>query len=224
MTTILIVEDETSLAELEKAYLEMEHFDVTMIHRGDEAANWLQSNSVDLILLDLMLPGTDGLTIAREVQQTSQTPIIMTTAKVEEGDRLMGLEVGADDYLCKPFSLREMVARVKAVLRRTQADTAIAVSGVKVSEETHEASFENQRIELTAVETRLFATMQARPGQIFSRDQLIDRIYDDQRIVSDRTIDSHIKKLRKKLNELDPSHDYVRSVYGAGYRFEIKPA
>lgn len=224
MPLILIVEDEVRLAQLERDYFSQANFDVELIHDGLQAQQWLKENKPDLIVLDLMLPGVDGITLCREIRASSSVPIIMTTAKVEEIDRLLGLELGADDYLCKPFSLRELVARTKVILRRThgQPTKSAEQAVLLVSQQSTQVNFNGKTTELTLVELNLLTTLMARSGHILSRDQLIDRIYDDRRVVSDRTIDSHIKKLRKKLNELDPDHDYIHSVYGAGYRFEEK--
>ena len=221
MSQILIVEDENHLAELERDYLIAAGYQVDVMNRGDEAFAWLQTNQPSLVVLDLMLPGMDGLEICKAIRKGSDLPIIMTTAKVEEIDRLIGLELGADDYLCKPFSLRELVARVKTVLRRTQTNNqAGAQSALMLEVDNASVSLAGHSVELTLVEVNLLKLLMAHPRQIFSRDQIIDRIYDDRRVVSDRTIDSHIKKLRKKLQQLNTEHDYVHSVYGAGYRFQ----
>ena len=170
-----------------------------------------------------MLPGCDGLDICRELRRFSAVPIIIITARVEEIDRLLGLELGADDYICKPFSPREMVARVKAVLRRLQAQTTDAPIGtvrLKLDRHSFRVRAEGQEVELTTVEFQLLQALYQQPGRIFSRSKLMDLIYQDQRIVSDRTIDSHIKKLRKKLDELLPNQELIHSVYGAGYRYD----
>jgi two-component system response regulator BaeR len=223
MSHVLIVEDETHLAELERDYLVSAGHEVTVINRGDEALEWLQNNEPAIVVLDLMLPGRDGLDICRDIRKRSEIPIIMTTAKVEEVDRLVGLELGADDYLCKPFSLRELVARVKTVLRRFEHVTNQSNKDkpvLNVPEDSALANLGDESIELTIVEVNLLQLLMAHPRQIFSRDQIIDRIYEDRRVVSDRTIDSHIKKLRKKLLSLNANHDYIHSVYGAGYRFQ----
>ena len=225
MSHILIVEDEVKLAEVLRDYLQQNGYQLTLIHHGDEASQWLRQHTPDLILLDLMLPGKDGMTLCREVRQQSDTPIIMTTAKVEEIDRLLGLELGADDYICKPYSPREVVARVKAVLRRSQPAEPLERAPGKenelhLHEQSNKVSFAERQIELTQVEFNLLKTLYAKPGHIFSRDRLIDAIYSDRRVVSDRTIDSHIKKLRKKMLELNPDEEMIRSVYGAGYKFE----
>lgn len=229
---ITIVEDEPKLASLLQDYLRRDGFDTTIYHDGSEALIHLVNEPPDLVLLDLMLPGTDGMTICKEVRKTSEVPIIMLTARVEEIDRLLGLEIGADDYICKPFSPREVVARVKAVLRRTgrsitpEEDESLAPlneSQFQLSENTASVQIGDKTCSLTAVELRLLAVMHERPGQIFNRAQLMRRMYEDNRIVSDRTIDSHVKKLRQKLEAVDQSTTYIHSVYGIGYKFEITP-
>ncbi|MBE9515786.1 MAG: response regulator [Proteobacteria bacterium] len=219
---ILIVEDEVKITALLEDYLHDANFETAVIHHGDEVLPWLETHNPQLILLDLMLPGTDGMSICREVRKTSNTPIIMLTARVEEIDRLLGLELGADDYICKPFSPREVVARIKAVLRRfsVNAQDTPPSSGLELDETRYLLKYHNAHISLTAVEFNLLKTLLNRPGQIFSRNQLMDTIYDDHRIVSSRTIDSHIKKIRKKLTELGLKDETIHSVYGVGYKFE----
>lgn len=220
---ILIVEDEEKLAKLEADYLQNAGFATDSLAHGDAVVPWVKEHRPDLILLDLMLPGRDGLSICREIRSFSSTPIIMITARIEEIDRLLGLEMGADDYICKPFSPREMVARVKAVLRRLQAQTPdILTSALKLKLDplSFRVLAEGQEIELTTVEFQLLQALYQQPGRIFSRSKLMDLIYQDQRIVSDRTIDSHIKKLRKKLTDLLPDQELIHSVYGAGYRYD----
>ncbi len=223
MNHILIVEDEIKLARLQADYLQNAGFDTVCLNSGSEVLPWLKANHTDLILLDLMLPGCDGLDICRELRSFSTVPIIMITARIEEIDRLLGLELGADDYICKPFSPREMVARVKAVLRRLQAQTSNALasrSKLKLDPDSFRVLAGEQEVELTTVEFQLLQALYQQPGRIFSRSRLMDLIYPDQRIVSDRTIDSHIKKLRKKLNDLLPDQELIHSVYGAGYRYD----
>ncbi|MEM7257460.1 MAG: response regulator [Pseudomonadota bacterium] len=220
--TIVIVEDEEKLATLLQEYLQQAGYRPRVYHDGTHALEEIPALSPDLIVLDLMLPGTDGMTICKELRKTSSVPIIMTTAKVEEIDRLLGLEIGADDYICKPYSPREVVARVKAVLRRGQAATAPAASDdFNISVDEALVTIKGSRIDLTAVELNLLQTMAETPGRIFSRNQLMTRIYPDNRIVSDRTIDSHVKKLRQRLALLAPEDEYIHSVYGLGYKFEL---
>lgn len=229
MNRILIVEDETKLAQLLQDYLQNDGYEVSVLHNGNDVLAHVENNTPDLMLLDLMLPGRSGLDICRDIRQNdtgfSQLPIIMITAKVEEVDRLLGLELGADDYICKPFSPREVVARVKAVLRRAaNVKNPGSDDPIKLDDDSHRVHAGNNTTDLTSIEYHLLATLSSQPGRIFSRDQLMNHIYHDHRIVSDRTIDSHIKKLRRKLRELLPGQEIIHSVYGAGYRFEPEPA
>ena len=216
---ILIVEDEEKLAQLLTEYLQQAGYNSHSIHHGDEVIPWLNQHQPELILLDLMLPGRDGLSLCKEISDKWHIPTLITTAKVEEIDRLLGLELGADDYICKPYSLREVVARVKATLRRVNQQAA---EPHKDFLNPHQLSFnyEDKSIELTAVEFQLLDKLAKQPGRIFSREQLMETMYQDHRIVSDRTIDSHIKKIRKKLQQHFPQQQFIHSVYGAGYRFE----
>jgi two-component system response regulator BaeR len=227
MFPVLIVEDEPKIAELLKKYLENAGYKTHWISDGNAASHWLQVNQAELVLLDLMLPGKDGLDICKELRQRApQPPIIMLTARAEEIDRLLGLELGADDYICKPFSPREVIARIKAVLRRTSlpnpsSNVAIlSTASIQLDRERLSVQFADQQATLTLVEFELLETLQSYPGRIFSRQQLMERVYPDNRIVSDRTIDSHIKKLRKKINALNPERELIHSVYSVGYKFE----
>lgn len=220
---VLIVEDETKLAEVLSEYLLQAGFRTERLKRGDRVVPFVESQSPDLILLDLMLPGRDGMEVCRDLRRFSNVPIIMTTARVEEIDRLLGLELGADDYVCKPYSPREVVARVKAVLRRmdpTPADNGDQ-SEVRVDMETFEAWCDDRRLDLTPVELRLLNTLLTGRGRVFSRNQLMDQLYSDRRVVTDRTVDSHIKNLRRKLDACLPGRELIRSVYGVGYKLEI---
>ncbi|PAV08372.1 two-component system response regulator BaeR [Arsenophonus sp. ENCA] len=170
-----------------------------------------------------MLPGIDGLSICRQLRQFSDVPIIIVTAKTEEFDRLVGLEIGADDYICKPFSPREVIARIKTILRRCYRQTTTENSDLKliIDESAYQIHYQNQTIELTPAEFRLLKYLSQHPGKVFSRDKLLNNLYDDYRIVTDRTIDSHIKNLRRKLQQLDKERQFIRSVYGLGYRWEL---
>ncbi len=218
---ILIVEDEARLAQLLRDYLQQAGFGCEWIADGTQVLETVQSIKPALILLDLMLPGCDGLTVCRTLRAASTIPIIIVTARTDEIDRLLGLELGADDYICKPFSPREVVARVKAILRRLNTHPAQTQQHPIVLDHAAHRVFADQRhCELTAVEFALLATLFQSPGRIFSRSELMDRIYNDQRVVSDRTVDSHIKKLRRKLAELLPDVELVHAVYGVGYRYE----
>ncbi len=217
---VLIVEDETKIASLLKDYLAQSGFETAVIHDGSEVEDWLENNSTSIMLLDLMLPGKTGIDICKDVRKESSLPIIMITAKVEEIDRLLGLELGADDYICKPFSPREVVARVKTVLRRTETSENLSEKGLVLDQNTYKATIDGQNLNLTAVEFQLLKVLSDQPGRIFSRSVLVDKIYNDGRVVSDRTIDSHIKKLRKKIAEQLPDVELIHSLYAVGYKFE----
>lgn len=221
---VLIVEDEQKLAEILSKYLAQSGYQVEMIFDGAEVIEAFRQFKPDLILLDLMLPNVDGLTLCKQIRQHSSVPIVMTTAKVEEVDRLLGLEIGADDYVCKPYSPREVVARVKAILRRvtflqSPVETQQA-EGLIIDEDSYFATFQNNKVSLTAVEFHLLQKLYKHPGRVYKREQLMDTIYEDERIVSDRTIDSHIKKVRKKLATIAPDIEFIHSIYGVGYKFE----
>lgn len=218
--SVLIVEDEETVAELLSDYLKANGYQPHIIGNGAEVLPWVKSNQPQLILLDLMLPGMDGITLCREIRSFSKVPIIMTTAKVDEIDRLLGLELGADDYICKPFSPREVIARVKAVLRRTNTNYLAAENFVEIDRTGNRVLINGRDLGLTAVELQLFATLHSQPGRIFSRVQLINQIYEDNRMVNDRTVDSHIKKLRLKISQTVPGAELVHSVYGLGYKYE----
>jgi len=218
--TILIVEDEPKLAALLSEYLIQAGYMTEILDNGLVVIPRVRSATPDLVLLDLMLPGRDGLDICKELRSFTAVPIIMVTARIEEIDRLLGLELGADDYICKPFSPREVVARVKAVLRRVEGKTQERTEVLSLDDERYRAKLHGVDLELTAIEFNLLRYLAAHPGRIFSRQQLMDHIYPDQRIVSDRTIDSHIKKLRRKMAVIAPDEELIGSVYGIGYRFE----
>jgi two-component system, OmpR family, response regulator BaeR len=219
---ILVVEDEPKLAALLVDYLRAASFAPRVLDNGLAVVPAVRANPPELVLLDLMLPGCDGLQVCRELRSFTDLPIIMMTARVEEIDRLLGLELGADDYICKPYSPREVVARVKAVLRRQagRAQTGGGVAGLVIHPGAYRAALQGVALDLTPVEFRLLEALAAQPGRVFSRAALLERIYDDHRIVSDRTVDSHIKNLRRKLSAAAPDSDLVQSVYGVGYRLE----
>jgi len=217
---VLIVEDEPKLASLVADYLKAAGYEAHCIENGLEVVSWVKANAPDLVVLDLMLPGRGGLEVCKELRTFTDLPIIIVTARVEEVDRLIGLEAGADDYLCKPFSVRELVARVKALLRRPRVSAATA-AGLVIDETSHKVSLDGKDIELTPVEFRLLAALAAAPGRVFSRDGLLEKLYADHRVVTDRTVDAHVKNLRRKLEEVRPGSDLVRSIYGVGYKLEL---
>lgn len=219
---ILIVEDETALAEVVRDYLIAAGMGVDILAEGTGAVATALAGQHDLLVLDLMLPGVDGLTICREVRRTSEVPIIMTTAKVEEIDRLLGLGLGADDYLCKPYSPRELVARVKTILRRSawgRDGAAPQGSRLVIDAECWLATLDGLALDLTRREFMLVQALVARPGRVFSRDDLLARAFPDDTDVFDRTVDSHIRNIRRKIAAISDS-DPIRSVYGVGYAYD----
>jgi two-component system response regulator BaeR len=223
---ILVVEDEPKIAQILVDYLQREGFKVTVLDEGMHAVEKVKSLKPTFLILDLMLPGKDGLAICREVRQFSNLPIMMLTAKVDEIDRLVGLELGADDYVCKPFSPREVVARIRTILRRVEAkvetptENQLKYGEVTLSLDRFECTVGDQRIDLTPVEFKILQGFMSRPGHVFSRDRLMDLAYADERVVSDRTIDTHVKNLRRKLAQGLDSKEVIHSIYGVGYKID----
>ena len=218
---IVIVEDEPMIAELAMTYLQHAGFATKWFDHGSkELFSWLQEHNPAVVVLDLMLPGIDGLELCRKIREFSQVPIIMTTAKVQEVDRLVGLEMGADDYLCKPYSIKELVARIKVILRRVnQTPLLHTTQRIRIDESNFSVIYQQQQVELTLVLFNLFKLLYSNPNRIYSRQQIMDLVYSDFREINDRTVDSHIRNLRKKLTELAMPVDPIRSIYGAGYKF-----
>ena len=219
---ILVVEDEDKIAGVLCEYLLHAGFLVHRLARGDEVEPWLAGNRADLVLLDLMLPGRDGLDVCRALRKNAaeNLAIIMVTARVEEIDRLLGLDAGADDYICKPFSPREVVARVRTVLRRSRSEPA--QYDLMIDMAAGRALLDGRDLGLTVVELRLLNALTANPSRILSRNQLMDAMYPDEREVVDRTVDSHVKKLRHKINLVRPGSEAIHSIYGMGYRYELQ--
>ena len=217
---VLIVEDERKLAKVLEEYLTSANYQTHSLYSGDQVMPWLEGNNTDLIILDLMLPKVDGISLCAQIRQQSKVPILLATARVSEEDRLLGWQQGADDYVCKPYSMREMVARVTAMLRRVQPlPQAQLAQPFQVDMQKMQIHARGTLLQLTAVEFRLLNHLISHPQVIFSRDQLLDVIYDDYRYVSNRTIDSHIKNLRKKLTSLFHGDEMIQSIYGVGYKF-----
>ncbi|AXF85148.1 Transcriptional regulatory protein BaeR [Ephemeroptericola cinctiostellae] len=218
---ILLVEDEAMIAQVQQAYLQNAGYLVHWHERGDAVIEAVKIQKPDIVLLDIMIPdikGRDGVALCQAIREFSDVPIMMVTAKVEELDRLVGFESGADDYLCKPFSPKEMVARVKALLRRRHSPS-IAQSAFVYDPAAQVIRYGDQKLDLTPTELRLFNTLLMQPERIFSRDQLIAQAYNDNLEVFDRAVDSHIKNLRKKIALVLPDVEVVQSVYGLGYRY-----
>jgi len=217
---ILIIEDEEQSAGVLADYLRLENYQTHLLTDGLPAVSWVRDHKPALILLDLMLPGKGGLDICKEIRSFSSVPIIMTTARVEEIDRLLGLELGADDYICKPYSPREVVARVKTVLRRVANVSTPLDTGLKLDESCYRATLNGHDLHLTAAEFRLLNYLAAHPGRVYNRQQLLNNIYQDERALNDRAIDNYIKNLRKKISAVNKDCELIHSVYGAGYKFE----
>jgi two-component system response regulator BaeR len=217
---ILIVEDEAATAEILADYLRLESYRTHLLTDGLPVVSWVREHKSALILLDLMLPGKSGLDICKEIRSFSSVPIIMTTARVEEIDRLLGLELGADDYICKPYSPREVVARVKTVLRRVGSSPTPMAAGLQLDESCYRAALNGHDLQLTAAEFRLLNYLAARPGRVYNRQQLLNNIYPDERALNDRAIDNYIKNIRKKISAVSNEGEFIHSVYGVGYKFE----
>lgn len=223
MKTILVIEDEGRIVRLIRDYLSEEGYRIIDARDGEEGLTAFERQNPDLIILDLMLPKKDGLDVAREVRKNSEVPIIMLTAKTEEVDRVTGLELGADDYMTKPFSLRELAARIKAVLRRTGGDLGkggvIRRGELLIDTETHQVKLDGEEVDLTPTEFDLLAAMARNPGRAFTRKSLLEEIghYPGESVK--RKIDTHVKNLRKKLGSGDEPERFIETVHGVGYRF-----
>jgi two-component system alkaline phosphatase synthesis response regulator PhoP len=224
MKTILVVDDEPQITQLARAYLEQSGFGVVTAKDGPTAIAAFRSEKPDLIVLDLGLPGLDGLDVTRSVRKDSNVPIVMLTARAEETDKLVGLELGADDYIVKPFSPKELVARVRAVLRRSESAAATATDLIRAADLTLDlprmkVTVSDQVIELTPTEFQLLAALAQQPGRIFTRAQLLDAVRGVALESYERAIDAHIKNIRRKLEPNPRQPKYVLTVYGVGYKF-----
>jgi two-component system, OmpR family, alkaline phosphatase synthesis response regulator PhoP len=224
MKTVLVVEDEMKIARLVRDYLQHAGFDVVVTGDGEAAIASVRGRRPDLVVLDLGLPGRDGLDVTRELRKTSNIPIVMLTARGEESDRVVGLELGADDYVVKPFSPKELVARVRAVLRRTQAATSggpevLRVADVEVDLPRMRVRVGGRPVDLTPTEFELVATMAREPGRVFTRGQLLDSVHGWAIESYERAIDAHVKNIRKKIEPTPGKPRYVLTVHGVGYRF-----
>src|SRR5437899_3036161 len=223
VATILVVDDEPRIVQLVRDYLEHGGFTVLTASDGPSALRSARTGRPDLVVLDLGLPGIDGLDVARSLRRDGAVPIIMLTARTEESDKLVGLELGADDYLTKPFSPKELVARIRSVLRRSEAAKApgdlIRVGDVQLIVSTMELTIGGRRIELTPTEFQLLATMARQPGRVFSRAQLLNAVHGDTTEAFERAIDAHIKNLRRKIGPAPHNPQYPLTAFGVGYRF-----
>lgn len=223
---ILVVDDDPNIAQLVKLYLEKEGFQVTVEGRGDSAVSAFRKDPPSLMLLDIMLPGMDGWQVCRTVRQFSNAPIIMLSAKDETFDKVLGLELGADDYVTKPFEGKELVARVKAVLRRTapsdtQADT-LSFPGLSISLEKYEVYFQGKQVEMPPKELEVLHFLASHKNRVFTREQLLEQVWGFEFFGDSRTVDVHIKRLREKLQDTEALGWQIRTVWGVGYKFEVK--
>jgi len=226
MSHILIVEDEAKIRDVLRDYLEKDEHQVTCMERGDTVIPAVKKSPPDLILLDIMLPGMDGLEVCRGIRKFSQVPILMITARVEEIDCVLGLELGADDYICKPFRPREVVARIKAVLRRTspeQSEQGLKAGPLELNTQTHQVRVNGIEVRLTPIEFNLLRLLMENPGRVFPRTELVSRIQGYDFDGYDRTVDTHIKNLRRKIAAVLPGHEVIGSVHGVGYRLQTHP-
>ena len=219
---ILIVEDEKKIADLLSEYLLADGFEPSVLYRGDQVLDAVKQQSPDLLILDIMLPGLDGLTICQELRERYSFPIIMLTSRIQEEDVLLGLKLGADDYICKPFSPREVVARVNTVMRRSRAAFSheqIKIGCISLNSESRDVTIDGQTIQLTHNEYGILKSMMIQPGKVVSREDLIKKVQGYEYGEYKRTIDTHIKNIRKKIATALPDDKVILSVYGMGYKF-----
>ncbi len=226
---ILVVDDEDKIRNIIRMYFSKEGFTVAGAASGNQALEMLEREQFDLIVLDIMMPGVDGWTVCREVRARSQVPIIMLTAREEEVDRVLGLEMGADDYLVKPFSPRELLARVKAVLRRTarsavpaEPDAPLVYKLIEINPRTRTVTICGMPVSLTVKEFDLILLMARHPGRVFTRDELLQRVWGFDYFGDTRTVDTHVNRLRDKLNKVPGCPEMIRTVWGVGYKFEVE--
>jgi len=223
MTTVLVVEDEIEIARVVRDYLDNAGFEVIVVGDGGSAIASVRSAKPDLLVLDLGLPGRDGLDVAREIRRWSNTPIVMLTARGDETDRVVGLELGADDYVVKPFSPKELVARIRAVLRRTRAAErgaeVLRAADVEIDTGKMRVTVDGRAVELTPTEFQLLSTLVAEPGRVFTRGQLLDAVHGVAIESYERAIDAHVKNIRRKIEPKPGSPRYLLTVHGVGYRF-----
>jgi two-component system response regulator BaeR len=217
---ILVVEDDARIAQLLLDYLRNDGHQAQALADGELALSEIRHAPPDLLILDLMLPGLDGVSLCRAVRQFSALPILMLTARVDELDRLLGLNSGADDYVCKPFSPREVMARVQALLRRAEGRVTASPLAWNIDDAGLRLAWRGHWLSLTPLEFRMLRQFLSQPGRVFSRSQLLDSAHGDMRDVSDRAIDTHVKNLRRKLQAVREEDDCISSVYGVGYRFD----
>jgi two-component system response regulator BaeR len=218
--TVLVVEDDRKISDLLLNYLRASGYEATSAYDGHDALRMIKERAPDVVILDWMLPGLDGIGVCKAVRAFSDVPILMLTARIDEVDRLLGLDTGADDYVCKPFAPREVIARVRALLRRAEGRVKTSSRPWEIDDASFRISWRGQWLPLTRIEFMMFRLLLSRPGRVYSRDQLLSSVHDSQHDISDRAIDTHVKNLRKKVQVVEPGSDCIASVYGVGYRFD----
>lgn len=218
---VLVVEDDRKISDLLQNYLRASSYVAEAAYDGRDALRQIERQVPDAVILDWMLPGLDGISVCKAVRAFSDVPILMLTARVDEVDRLLGLDTGADDYVCKPFAPREVIARIRALLRRAEGRVKTSTKPWEIDDASFRISWRGQWLPLTRIEFMMFRLLLSRPGRVYSRDQLLASAHDSQRDISDRAIDTHVKNLRKKVQAVEPGSDCIASVYGVGYRFDI---
>ena len=217
MTKILLVEDDKDIVEMVLLFLREQGYEVFHVEDGALVIESVTTFQPDLVIMDIMLPNKDGYDCTNEIRKVCNVPIIMLTARTAQADVISGLKSGADDYLCKPFDIDELVLRIRALINRTKGH--VVFDNWSINENNLSATAHGKKIDFSLVEFHLFSLLFHSAGDVFSRDQIIDLVYQDYRVVTDRTVDSHIKNLRKKLKQADIDPGHIQSVYGAGYRF-----
>ncbi len=223
---ILVVDDDTNICELLRLYLEKEQFETVVANDGEQAVEYAQKHNPDLILLDIMLPKLDGWQVCRQIRKTMETPIIMLTAKGETFDKILGLELGADDYVTKPFDTKEVIARVKAVLRRSNDNEKannkeVRYDKLKINLTNYELEVDGKSIDTPPKELELIFHLASNPNRVYTRDQLLDEVWGFDYYGDSRTVDVHVKRLREKLENISPEWS-LKTVWGVGYKFEVK--
>ena len=225
-TKIMVVDDDPNIRELVRLYLEKEGFEVTCAERGNEAVKMFRATPPNLMLLDVMLPGMDGWQVCREVRKISNIPIIMLTAKDETFDKVLGLELGADDYIVKPFDMKELVARIKAVIRRFQVAEApekeLVFPGLTINISQYTVTYMGKPLEMPPREIELLYFLASHPGMVFTREQLLEQVWGYDYFGDSRTVDVHVKRLREKLSGGEELGWQIKTVWGVGYKFEVK--
>jgi DNA-binding response OmpR family regulator len=223
---ILVVDDDPNISRLVKMYLEKEGFEVETAYRGDEALKAFRESAPNLVLLDVMLPGMDGWQVCREVRKLSNIPVIMLTAKDETFDKVLGLELGADDYIVKPFEPKELVARIKAVIRRYQGaetpDKEMIFPGLSINISAYAVTYRGRSLDMPPKELELLYFLASHAGQVFTREQLLEKVWGYEYFGDSRTVDVHVKRIREKLTDSEDLGWAIKTVWGVGYKFEVK--